>query len=175
MPENKNRDASWDTDFMMSNAKSLQRVVKELEKNDASKSPQADPLLFSGVFLASPILLLLAIELALKTWQCKERQGKHDPIHDLLKLFDSLKPETRELLEEGMRAVEPYSMEHLFDGMRSWEPLRSLLSCHKDVFIKWRYMNEYGGRVVQTASLDRALTVIIDSYDKRWGDSRWGS
>ena len=25
--------------------------------------------------------------------------------------------------------------------------------------------------VVQTASLDRALTVIIDSYDKRWGDS----
>ena len=171
MPDNKNRDASWDTDFMISNAKSLQRVVKELEKNDASKSPQADPLLFSGVFLASPILLLLAIELALKAWQCKERQGKHDHIHDLLKLFDSLKPETRELLEERMRAIEPYSIEHRLEGMRSWEPLRKVLSSHKDVFKEWRYINEYGGGVVQTASLDRALSVIIDTYDKRWGDS----
>ena len=73
MPNNKSRDANWDTDLMISNAKSLQRVVKELERN-GFKAPQADPLLFSGVFLASPILLTFAIEIALKVWLFREQK-----------------------------------------------------------------------------------------------------
>ena len=170
MPENKNRTANCDTDFMMSNAKSLQRVVKELDRN-GSTSPQSDPLLFSGAFLASPILLSFAIEIALKAWQCREQKKEPDHTHDLLKLFDSLEPDTKERLEERMRAVEPYSIEPLLEGMRSWEPLRRLLSFHKDTFIKWRYLHECRGGVFQIASLDRALTAIIDTYDRQWGDS----
>ena len=168
MPANHHPDANGDPDFMMENARSLQRVVKLLDQY-GSPFPQSDPLLFSGVFLASPILLSFAIEIALKAWQCREQKREPDRTHDLLELFGSLEQETKERLEEGMRAVEPYSREPPLEGRRSFEPLHMVLSSHKDVFIKWRYMNEYGGRVVQTASLDRALTVIIDAYDKRWG------
>ena len=107
LPENNNCDANWDTDFMMSNAKSLQRVVKELDRNE-SKSPQSDQLLFSGVFLANPILLTFAIEIALKAWLFREQNKAPAPIHDLLKLFDGLDPGTQELLEERMWAVEPF-------------------------------------------------------------------
>ena len=188
MPKNNNRRTCFDPDLMIENARSLQRLVNELEQNE-SNFPMSDPLLFSGVFLASPVLLLFAIELALKAWQCREQNGEHDGIHDLLRLFDKLKPETKKLLEGRMRVVEqpslPPALEPRAQGMRPGEPLRNLLFSHKDVFITWRYMHEYHDedstprtppqRVVQTASLDRALTVIIDSYDKRWGDSRWGS
>ena len=73
MPKNKDRDVTWDTDFMISNARSLQRVVKELERN-GSISPQSDQIFFSGVFLASPILSTFAIEIALKAWQCREQK-----------------------------------------------------------------------------------------------------
>ena len=125
----------------MSNAKSLRCVVTELDRN-GSKSPQADPLLFSGVFLASPILWSFAIKIELKAWQCREQKKAPDPTHDLLKLFESLEPETRELLEERMRAVEPYSIEPLLEGMRSFEPLRKVLSSHKDTFKEWRYIYE---------------------------------
>ena len=167
MPENNNRDAIWDTDFMMSNAKSLQRVVNKLDRN-GSKSPQSDQLLFSGVFLANPILLSFAIELALKAWLFREQNKAPARTHDLLKLFKGLDPSTQELLEERMRSVEPYTTEHLFEeGRQSYEPLRKLLSFHKNTFIDWRYIHQYEGGVVQTASLDRALTVIIDTYDKR--------
>ena len=170
MPENTNRDVNWDTEFMISYAKSLERVVEELE-SAGPKSPESDRLLFSGVLFASPILLSFAIEIALKAWHCREQKGAPDHTHDLLKLFDSLEQDTKERLEEGMRAIEPYSIEHRLEGMRSWEPLRKVLSSHKDIFKEWRYINEYGGGVVQTASLDRALSVIIDAYDERWGDS----
>ena len=171
MPKNKDRDVTWDTDFMISNARSLQRVVKELERN-GSISPQSDQIFFSGVFLASPILSTFAIEIALKAWQCREQKKASPRTHDLFKLFSGLASSTQEMLEEGMRSVEPYTIEHLFEEERqSWEPLRRLLSSHKNTFIDWRYIHEGGRGVVQAASLDRALTVIIDAYDKRWGDS----
>ena len=170
LPENNNCDANWDTDFIISNAKSLQRVVKELDRNE-SKSPQSDQLLFSGVFLASPILLTFAIEIALKAWLFREQNKAPARTHDLLELFDGLDPSTQAMLEERMGAVEPYSIEHRLEGKRSWEPLRKLLSSHKNTFIDWRYIHQYEGGVVETASLDRALTVIIDAYYKRWGDS----
>ena len=72
MPENKNGAENWDTDSMIWNAKSLQRVANELERN-TSESLQQDPFLFSGISLASPILLSLVTEIALKAWQCRER------------------------------------------------------------------------------------------------------
>ena len=85
MSDDNTRLASWDTDYMISNAKSLQRVVQELDRN-ASKSRQSDPLLFMGIFHAVPILLSLATEIALKAYQCRERKGEPDHTHDLLEL-----------------------------------------------------------------------------------------
>lgn len=179
MAKSINQDTPWDTDFMISQATSLRSVVKELDRT-GSTSSQADPLLFSGVIFANPVLLSFAIELALKTWQYREQNRRADDgpdrNHDLLTLFDSLAPETRDLLEERMRAVESSSIEHRLDGKRSWEPLRGLLDSHKNTFLESRYLNESLNKFVrvevQTASLDRALTVIIDAYEKQWGASR---
>ncbi len=83
------------------NAKSLQRVVKELERY-GSESSTADPLLFQGSGLAGPILLSLATEIALKAWQCRERKNAPDRTHDLLDLFMGLEPDTQELLQARM-------------------------------------------------------------------------
>ena len=95
-------------------------------------------------------------EIALKAWQCRERKGEPDHSHDLLELFDRLEPGTRELL----KAEVP-----------SFEPLLKTLCSHRDAHTLWRYIHEDPGGVFHTASLNRALTVIIDAYDKRWGDS----
>ena len=106
---NKNEVENWDADSMIWNAKSLQRVAKELERN-GSESPQQDPFLFSGILLAGPILLSLATEIALKAWQCRERKGKPEKIHDLLKLYDGLESSTQETLEARMRKLSPHSV-----------------------------------------------------------------
>ena len=79
-------DACWDPDWMIWNAKSLQHVVKELDRNGL-ESPQLNTLLFEGKFLAGPILLTLAIQIALKAWLCLERKEAPPRTHDVLKLF----------------------------------------------------------------------------------------
>ena len=155
MPKNKSLDASWEADFLIANAKSFQCVVTELEEH-GSKSPPSDELLFSGVFLASPILLLLAIELALKAWLCQEQKRDPDRTHDLLVLFGSLEQETKELLGEGMP---------------SFEPLRKILRTHRNAHTHRRYIHEKPRGEFHTGALKRALTVIINAYEKGWGDS----
>ncbi len=99
MSGEQNPGESWDADSMIRNAKALQRVVKELEKNKSKPFPSdgwgkwdrgtQDQLLFLGRFLAVPNLLSLATEIALKAWQCRERQKAPERTQDLLKLFQS--------------------------------------------------------------------------------------
>ena len=177
MPDKKDRDASWNTGFMIRHAKSLQRVVEKLGQNGA-ESPQSDPFLFTGTILAGPILLSLAIEIALKAWQCREQGKAPDRIHDLLKLFNGLEQETQEMLEAKMRKVSPYSvwageprMQNLNSDLQDMlgarmHPLSEILRSHCDANVKWRYIYENPQTRFETAELDRALTVIIGAYDK---------
>ena len=164
MPDNKNCDETWDTDGMIWHAKALQRVAKELEW-DGSNSLNSDPLLFSGKLVAGPILLSLAIEIALKVWQCQERQGVPDPTHDLLKLFEGLEPATQKQLQAKMPVVPDPLLGSAFPV---YEGLRKLLCSHRNEHTHWRYLYEDHTGTFETAELDRALTVIIGAYDKRW-------
>ena len=69
-----------DTDSMIWRAMSLQRAARELERNqDNSKH---DTLLFSGVFIAVPVLLALATEIALRAWLYREGKESPDLRHD---------------------------------------------------------------------------------------------
>ena len=136
MPDKKNQKAHWDPYWVIEDAKALQRVVKELD-GEGSQSVESDLLLFQGKFLAKPILLSLAIEIALKAWQRRERQGAPDLGHDLLQLFEGLEEATQKRLEAKMPAlVDPLLGETLRKG------LRELLCSHRDAFIKWRYPYE---------------------------------
>ena len=184
-----NHGESWNANSMIKNAKALQRVVKELEKNKPKPSDgwgkwdrgTEDALLFRGKFLAVPNLLSLAIELALKAWQCRERQKAPERTHDLLELSHSLEQDTQEMLEARMRKVSPDSMwaealrmqnlsplEQEMLGAKM-HPLRDVLHSHSDVNICWRYIHEesYGAQF-ETGEMGLALTVIIDAYEKRW-------
>ena len=189
MSGEQNHKKIWNADSMIENAKALQRVVKELEKNKPKPSPSdgwgkwdrgtEDQLLFLGRLLTAPNLLSLATEIALKAWQCRERQTAPERTHDLLKLFDNLEQDTQEMLEARMRKVSPHSVwagqpemqnlgpfeQEMFAAKR--HPLRDVLRSHSDAYEHWRYLYERPSAYFETAEIDRALTVIIDAYEKR--------
>lgn len=179
MSGEQNHEESWDADSMIRNAKSLQRVVKELEKNRTEPSPK-DRLLFMGKLLAVPNLLSLATEIALKAWQCRERQKGPKRTHDLLKLFQSLEQDTQKMLEAQMRKVSPYSVWAEAPGMQNLSPdvqdmfaarrhpLRDILRSHSDANMRWRYIYEEPEAKFEIGEIDLALTVIIDAYEKMW-------
>ena len=142
-------------------AKSLHRYAMELERNE-SESSQSDPFLFMGKSRAVCILLSLATEIALKAWQVGEGKKEPDRTHDLLKLFESLEPDTQKMLEAKMRELGPHYQWPLTE-----HPLRDVLCSHKDAFERWRYSYEIilrGGAWFGTGDMDRAVTVIVDSY-----------
>ena len=147
---------------MVDEAKSLQRVAKELGRN-GSESSQSDSVLSKGKRRAVPILLSLATEIALKAWQVREGKKKPDQTHDLLKLFESLQPNAQEILEARMRELSPH-----YQWPLTKHPLRDVLCSHKDAFERWRYGYETiirrDGVRFDTGDIDRALTVIVDAY-----------
>lgn len=147
---------------MIDEAKSLQRVAKELERN-GSEASQRDSVLFRGKGRAVPILLSLATEIALKAWQVREGKKEPDRTHDLLELFESLKSDTQEMLEARMRELSPH-----YQWPLTKRPLRDVLCSHKDAFERWRYGYETiirrDGLRFDTGDIDRALTVIVDAY-----------
>ena len=163
MPDRKNHKANWNPYWAIGDAKALQRVVEELDSPD-SQPVEAAPVLFQGKFLAEPILLSFAIEIALKAWQCRERQAAPDHSHDLLQLFEGLEEATQKRLEAKMPPmVDPLLGETLREG------LRELLGSHRDAFIKWRYPYEGDSifKTFETGEVHRALTILIDAYYER--------
>ncbi len=141
---------------MINEATSLQRVAQELKLKQ-----------YKFEFTAVPILLSLATEIALKAWQLRE--GKKEPYHthDLLELFESLKPSTREMLEERMRKLSPPAVLCL-----TKHPLRDVLCSHKDAFVRWRYSYETysgDGAWFGTGEIDRAITAIVEAYHNKPG------
>lgn len=187
----------WETDsvIMIRNAKALQRVVKELEKNKSKPSDgwgkwdrgTEDQSLFLGRLLAVPNLLSLATEIALKAWLCSERQTAPERTHNLLKLFESLEQNTQEMLEARMRKVSPHSVWAGQPGMQNlgpfeqemfaakMHPLRDVLRSHSDANMRWRYLHEQtSSQQFETAEIDRALTVLTAPTDRlTTGPSVW--
>ena len=165
VPDNKNSGEIWDMVSMIWNAKSLQRVAKELEWD--GESPQSDHLLCSGKFLVVPILLALATEIALKAWQCRERKGKPDNSHDLLRLFDGLGEATRTRL-----AAKLPELPNPLPGFPPIRPgMRETLRSHKEAFVHWRYLYENSTGMFQTAAIEEVLAATIDVYDKAVDES----
>ncbi|MYA60347.1 MAG: hypothetical protein F4X40_07310 [Chloroflexi bacterium] len=114
--------------------------------------------------MAGPILLTLAVEIALKAWQCRERNGAPDHCHDLLKLFEGLRPETQNQLEK-LFPEEPDPL-NAHDVWPVGAGMRKTLEYHRDAFGLWRYLHEVDlGARFFTNSLDAALTVIIEAFD----------
>ena len=181
MPEKNNRNQRRSAEpqkrkkfapyWMIENAKSLQRVAKELHEKSA-ESMESDSLLYRGQFLAGPILLSLAVEIALKAMLCQE-QKKEPPLkHDLLDLFQRLEPGTQKSLQAQMPGWTMYPVGFPEGAPYPHESLPELLWAHRDAHTHWRYIHEKPWATYRSSQLDQALTVIINSYYKRWGGVR---
>ncbi len=148
---------------MMERAKGLHRVANELHGRHTS--PERDQLLFSGELVAVPVLMALAMEIALKAWQCRERKAEPDKSHDLLKLFESLEEKTKARLQAR-------SLEYLHPALGPKFPpncagLEWMLSSHRKSFEDWRYPYEARGPgTFDTGQFNVTLAVVIEMYEE---------
>ncbi|MCJ9668971.1 MULTISPECIES: hypothetical protein [unclassified Neorhizobium] len=114
-----------------------------------------------------PMLLALSMELALKAWFVFDYDDpKVAKSHDLIKLFERLKPESQEKLEaEFKRSVVPYHPNGLFID----DNIRHMLYQHKDAFIDWRYMHEPTKTVrFDVTAFEATLEMVLREFQKRY-------
>ena len=145
----------WHPEWMLLEAARLGQVVDHLDASEEDHTVQLD-----RSPIAVPVLLALAIELALKALQWKERDGRQPtPTHDLLMLFKGLKKDTRERIEANMPEVPG-----IFPEWPRRPGIRTALSRARNVFVDWRYPYEHPGLIVETADLKTALKAILDVH-----------
>ena len=151
---------SLDTDSIIERAMSLQYVAKELERNQ--ENSKQDTLLFLGVFVAVPVPLALATEVALKAWLYREGKEAPDRRHNLLYLYDDLgRDHKKTARSEGAEVPNPIPE---FPPIRPG--IRETLRFHREMFMRWRYSYENPEHTFYTAELNNVLTAIIETYEE---------
>lgn len=113
-----------------------------------------------------PMLLALAMELALKAWIVFDNDHPKVPkTHDLAVLFGRLKPESQEKLEaEFKRSVASLHPNALFVDYS----IRRILYQHKDAFIDWRYLHEPKNTSFQRGAFEATLVMVLTEFRKRY-------
>lgn len=147
----------WHPDWMMARANELRRLVDHLDDADSSGRTEGSRL--KGTSTAVPILLSFAVEIGLKAWQCRERDGPPDQTHDLLELFDALGERARRRLEAEMPEV-PGPV----PGLPYYPGIREALSKNRNLFVEWRYAHERHAVFAETGVLKAALKAIVRAY-----------
>ena len=163
-------------DEMMRIARSLRHFVKKVEKNDFFDA-RSDMLLFEGTFIAVPVLLAFAMELALKALLYRGGHTKLERTHDLGCLYEKLSKESRDRIEEKTPIPYPRELAEAlgYDMFPDCMPVGKLLEYHKDAFVEWRYLYEnrnngkHRDRSFHRGALDRVLNSIISVYDENYG------
>lgn len=144
---------------MMFSARALQELVGSFGNG---VDPSSNAALFEGQFIARPVLLAFAMELALKAWWAKENKDSDIPkMHDLLKLFDGLNEDTRTRLESAHPEIP-----HPYRGFPPIRPgLRSMLDSNRDAFVVWRYLHEHSSARFPDGEFNEALSSVIREFD----------
>ena len=153
--QKKKREIYWHPAWMLREAATLGQVVERLDVREEGPTDR-----FDRSAIAVPVLLSLAIELALKALQWNERDGRQPAhTHDLLMLFKGLKKDTRERIEATMPEVPGIHPDHpIRPG------IRTALFQARSVFVDWRYPYEHPGLFVATPVLKTALKAILDVH-----------
>ena len=113
-----------------------------------------------------PILLALAMELALKAWLVFDNDHPRVPkTHDLEALFERLKPESQEKLDtEFKRSVAPFHPNGFFIDYG----IRHILHQHKDAFVDWRYLHEPKNTSFEHSAFEATLVMVLAEFRKRY-------
>lgn len=113
-----------------------------------------------------PMLLALAMELALKAWFVFDFDDpKHSKSHDLIKLFDALKSESKEKLDAAFKRSVARHHPNIFYVDYG---IRHVLFQHKDAFTDWRYIHEPKSTMFDRGAFEATLEMVLAEFEKRY-------
>ncbi len=161
-----------ETDEMIRTAISLHRFVNKVDENGCFHT-ERDIFLFEGAFLAIPILLAFATELALKALLYRGGREKHARTHDLAKIYKKLNKELRDSIEEKSPPSPKVSG---IETSPEFMSVSEILEFHSNAFKGWRYLHENRNlnKRFHNAALDRVLASILAVHDEKYG-GRYGA
>ena len=144
-------------------ARAVFRKTQSFPERDLGGPPDLSHFQEMGV---EPMLLALSMELALKAWFVFDYDDpKYSKSHDLARLFDALKPESKEKLDaEFKRSVAPYhpNFFHVNYG------IGHVMFQHKDAFIDWRYLHEPKSTMFELGVFEATLEMVLSTFEKRY-------
>ncbi|MBN9217609.1 MAG: hypothetical protein J0I79_06615 [Mesorhizobium sp.] len=114
-----------------------------------------------------PLLLALSMELALKAWFVFDHDDpKVAKSHNLIELFDRLKPESQEKLDaEFKRSVVPHHPSFFYIDYS----IRDILYQHQDAFTDWRYLHEAKKSMMfDQSAFEATLEMVLSEFQKRY-------
>ncbi len=138
-----------------------------LHKTKRFPAPDFDDLGKHQHVGVEPMLLALSMELALKAWFVFDYDNPEPAkSHDLIKLFESLKPESQDKLNVEFKAsVAPYHPNLLYVDYS----IRHILDQHKDAFLDWRYLHEAKKSMsFDQGAFEATLEMVLREFEKRY-------
>lgn len=145
---------------MADTAEALVERVREANKGLFSE-PQTP-----GGYGIDPMLLALAMELALKAWITLDQGTKTIREHNLSRLFSMLKPEQRREIENDLRTSCPWYNPSPLDPLGM--DVASILNHHADAFVKWRYMHEMTHGSFSISDMGNVLESVLRLFRARY-------
>lgn len=113
-----------------------------------------------------PMLLALSMELALKAWFVFDYDDP-DVIrsHNLMKLFEALKPESQERLDKEFKRTVASRHPSLFFVDYG---IGHVLYQHRDAFTDWRYIHEPKHTRFDRGTFQTTLEMVLAEFGKRY-------
>lgn len=144
---------------MVRTSRALIQRVHQCRKINPSDSSVDSAM---GGFGIDPMLIALAMELALKAWITLDRGS--DPIrtHNLIKLFRMLDPKLQESFEKDFHEQCPWFKEEML-----YRTIEMILDCHANAFVQWRYMHEIDTERFSMSDMEYVLDVILKPIDQQ--------
>lgn len=145
-------------------AKAILRKTKSFPQMEAAEDRDGMGALADiGV---EPMLLALSMELALKAWFVFDFDDS-DVIktHNLMKLFEALKPESQKRLDDQFKlTVAPSHPNPFFVDYG----IGHLLYQHRDAFTDWRYIHEPKHTSFDRSAFQATLEMVLAEFGKRY-------
>lgn len=144
-------------------AKAILRKTNSFPKLEVEDVDGSGALADMGV---EPMLLALSMELALKAWFVFDFD---DPdvmrSHNLMKLFEALKPESQKRLDDQFRLTVAPSHPNLFFVDYG---IGRVLYQHRDAFTDWRYIHEPKHTSFDRGTFQATLEMVLTEFGRRY-------
>lgn len=145
-------------------ASSILRQVEGFQKDELLARNDEETRVHIGI---EPMLLALSMEFALKAWYVFDYDDPNvKREHNLLKLFEALKEESKERLDrEFKHSVAPRHPNFLCIDYG----IRDVLNHHADAFVEWRYLHERKRTLnFNLSTFTATLEMVLDEFRKRY-------